>query len=76
LNFHQETKDKNAIAPQLERKSATEKRVAELKLQVKQHKKTLNEKLWVVGNLVHESVPVSMTEVNDFSQSIFILDIF
>jgi len=57
-----ETKDKNSIAPQLERKADVEKRVAELKLKVKEHKKILNQKLWTVGNLVHDSVPVSQTE--------------
>lgn len=57
-----ETKDKNSIAPQLAEKKAVEDEIAQLKVQVKQAKQTLNQKLWTVGNLVHDSVPVSMTE--------------
>jgi len=57
-----ETKDKNAIKPQLEEKKNVEQQVVDLKEKIKQQEEELNKKLHLVGNLIHESVPISETE--------------
>merc|ERR1712063_180796 len=61
-----ETKgDKSAVASQLEEKGKIEKNIAELKERVVTLKNELDSKLHIVGNLIHESVPISDDEENN-----------
>lgn len=69
-----ETKgNKEAVASQLAEKAEIEKKITSLKEAVEERKKELDEKLFSVGNLIHESVPVFDDEVRKYIYFIKIL---
>ncbi|KAK6541600.1 Cytosolic seryl-tRNA synthetase [Orbilia ellipsospora] len=57
--------DKEKMAPLLEQKGELEKKKKELEAIAKDQETDLNRKLRTIGNLVHESVPVSDNEDNN-----------